>query len=151
LIGKKLCPRVRPCEGGCIHEDTLFLFLKSRLVFSTFQRMDGSHGTIADGCLAVLPRLKGRTNFLCAFCFSLFGGVYYKSLRSTIIPELSRLTGTWFFLGVFVLSQSGFFFHCRDQACFVLPHNFVCGKSLKNCLFNSRGIYTDTSSLFFCI
>jgi hypothetical protein len=92
--------------------------------------MDGSHGTIADGCLAVLPRLKGRTNFLCAFCFSLFGGVYYKSLRSTIIPELSRLTGTWFFLGVFVLSQSGFF-HCRDQACFLLPHNFICEKSLK--------------------
>jgi hypothetical protein len=33
------CPRVRPCEYGCIHEDTLFT-LSCFLVYSTFLRME---------------------------------------------------------------------------------------------------------------
>jgi hypothetical protein len=46
------------CECGCIHEDPLFSL--SRLVDSTFQRMDGV--SLVDGCLAEFPRLKGRKN-----------------------------------------------------------------------------------------
>jgi hypothetical protein len=41
------------------------------------------------------------------FSFLTIGGVGYKSLRNTIIPEFNRpLTGTVFFLP-FLLSQSG--------------------------------------------
>jgi hypothetical protein len=53
------CPRVRPCECGCMHEDTLFTL--SRLV-----ELNSS----ADGwsywrrCLAIFPRYKGRTKLI---------------------------------------------------------------------------------------
>ncbi|XP_046643296.1 uncharacterized protein LOC124328524 isoform X3 [Daphnia pulicaria] len=45
------------CECGCIHEDPLFSL--SRLVDSTFQRMDGS---LVDGCLDAFPRHQGRSH-----------------------------------------------------------------------------------------
>jgi hypothetical protein len=74
------CLRVRPCECGCIHEDTLFTL--SRLV---------SFNSSADGwsnwrrCLAVFPRHKGRTKLISILPFwqLLVGpGVEYKSLLS---------------------------------------------------------------------
>jgi hypothetical protein len=49
------CPRVRPCECGCIHEDSLLPIPPG--VDSTWWMEYRTRG-----CLAVFPRLKGRTN-----------------------------------------------------------------------------------------
>jgi hypothetical protein len=70
------CPRVRPCECGCIHEDLQFPIPTwwIRLIFCEWSTC---------GCLAVFPRLKGRSN---VSLFSLWwlsvGDVDYKSLHS---------------------------------------------------------------------
>ncbi len=49
------CPRVHPCECGCIHEDTL---LQIYLVDSTFLRMEA---VLVDQLLAVLGLKVGKT------------------------------------------------------------------------------------------
>ena len=77
------------CECGCIHEDSLFSL--SRLVNSTFRRMDGAlAGSWWMWCLAEFPRLKGRKNIYLysSFWLEAWVGVDYESLPSSIIPEL---------------------------------------------------------------
>jgi hypothetical protein len=68
----QFCPRVRPCECGCIHEDTL----TSRLVSFNSSGMDGA--TVGARCLAVFPRHKGRNKIdLYSSFLTIFGGVDY--------------------------------------------------------------------------
>jgi hypothetical protein len=60
------CPRVRPCECGCIHEDTLFLSHPlSRLV----ELNSSADGWSNCGCLAVIPRHNGRTKLISILLF----------------------------------------------------------------------------------
>jgi hypothetical protein len=68
-----LCPRVHPCECGCIHED--FLFPIPDGGFNHIQ-MDGS---LVDAWL-YFPGLKvGQTFISIFFLFKLFAGVEYQS------------------------------------------------------------------------
>jgi hypothetical protein len=55
-----------PCECGCIHEDTLFLSHPlSRLV----ELNSSADGWSNCGCLAVIPRHKGRTKLISILLF----------------------------------------------------------------------------------
>jgi hypothetical protein len=66
-----LCPRVHPCECGCIHGDPLFSYPAWWIqLFS---------GWSTCGCLAVFPRLKVGKTFICFLPLRLFDGVDYQS------------------------------------------------------------------------
>jgi hypothetical protein len=68
-----LCPRVHPCECGCIHESEAFFL--SRLVDSTFQRMDA---------WLYFPGLKvGQIHIHLYSSFVNISGIDCKSLDST--------------------------------------------------------------------
>jgi hypothetical protein len=62
-------------------------FFLSRLVDSTFQRMDEA---LLDGCLAVFLRLKGRKNVSLFFIFDYLGALIVNRyiVGNTIISEL---------------------------------------------------------------
>ncbi len=82
------CPRVRPCECGCIHEDPLFLIPTGVLNYSA------NGAPVVRGCLALFPRLKGRKNvFLFLHFYYLMASIVNREIvgpmnESTIIPVL---------------------------------------------------------------
>jgi hypothetical protein len=79
------CPRVRPCECGCIHKDPLFLMPTG--VLNYILRME--HPWMP-GCISF--RLKGRKNLFLFFPFDyLMASIVNREIvgpMSTIIPEL---------------------------------------------------------------
>jgi hypothetical protein len=90
-----LCPRVRPCECGCLHEDPIFPSCLHAWWIQLFCRWSTC------GCLAVFPRLnKGRNNSIPVdYLLALVINRYI-----TIILELISWL-TWlkvFFIAVFV-------------------------------------------------
>jgi hypothetical protein len=113
------CPRVRPCECGCIHEDSLLPIPPGGLNFS-------ADGVLVDGCLAVFPWLKGRKNI---HLYPSFQTMEWRLLLivaeydcSSAMQGYSANRLKRFHLAVFVfLSQGSFKIACRtnaDQACF---------------------------------
>jgi hypothetical protein len=76
---KLQCPRVQPCECGCIHEGVLYLS-RLRVTFNSF-----TDGALVDGLLALFPRLKGRTNMFFLFDHLVALIVNRDIVQSTII------------------------------------------------------------------
>jgi hypothetical protein len=88
------CPRVHPCEFGCIHEDPLSPIPPGGFNFS-------ADGWNTWGCLAVFPRLKGRTQFISILLFDYYLAFIMSNrciVWSTIIPELGGWVEFFFFL-----------------------------------------------------
>ncbi len=140
------CPRVHPCECGCIHEDTLFPILPG----AGFDSSTDGWALIVDAWLYFLGVKVGIIFSILSF---LAIGLDYESLDSMEYDYswARRLTGMFSLIAVFVFLSTFSLLICRmtaDQACFFVfvfvTHSFVCGCNnripkyfhLENCMTN---------------